>query len=174
MNDIEIQLSKKKALLTLIGSAAFVVMGIAFIVFRSAIDLPILFVIITGILCIVFFGFTGIYSLRQLFNKEPGFIINSKGIVDLSSAVCAGFIPWDDIIEISRSTFFSQEFIIVKVKNPEKYIDNVTNALKKKTIVANYKMMDSPINISNAILDITLDAFYDLLMEYMHKYQKST
>ncbi len=173
MNDIEIKLSKKKTVFLFLGSLAFVLIGIFLIVFQAETDLPFLFVVITGVLCIAFFGYTGLYSLKQLFNKEPGFIINSKGIVDLSSGVCAGFISWEDIIEINRSTFFNQEFIVVKVNNPEKYIDKVTSPIKKKAVIANHKMMGSPINISNSILDIKFDTFYNLLMEYMKKYKES-
>jgi hypothetical protein len=64
---------------------------------------------LSGLAGIIFFGFVGFYLLKKLFNKKPGLIISNSGIVDNSSGISVGFIPWSDIKEIKETMVAKSE-----------------------------------------------------------------
>jgi len=102
MKEITISLSKKKIILLFFGTFAFVILS-----FWSAQTAEIqtqydpMFVKIISVAGIIFFGFNGVYTFVKFFDKKPGLVINDKGIIDNSSAVNAGLIKWENIINIS-------------------------------------------------------------------------
>jgi hypothetical protein len=63
-----------------------------------------------AIAAILFFGFGIFYFLRKLIDKKPGLIIDDNGIIDNSSAVSVGLIPWSDIEHISTTNVMKQKF----------------------------------------------------------------
>ena len=96
---------------------------------------------------------------------------SGQGIIDNSSGVSAGVVLWSDIEEIKISKVMSQKFLMFIVKNPQDYIDKVTNPLKKKTVEMNYKSFGSPISISANSLQTNFDSLYKLLTEKMEEYK---
>jgi uncharacterized membrane protein len=73
---IEIQLSKSKLILMLLGSFVFVVLGVCFIINPTKFESPIMkshtIIFIAGLLCIFFFGAVGFFILGKLKDKSPG------------------------------------------------------------------------------------------------------
>ena len=172
-----IDLSKTKLLGLVLGSLAFVGIGLFILSLDSAIiesqrrfNNP-LFVHGIGWLCIVFFGLTGTIGVRKFFDKKPGLIFSSAGVTDNSSGVSAGFIPWREIASFDVYEIYNQKMLIVLVKNPEKYIE-IGNAIKRSLNRTNYKMCGSPIAISSNSLKINFAELLKICSEYYIKYGK--
>ena len=49
----------------------------------------------------LFFGTCFIYTLKRIGAKNPVLLVNAKGITDNTSAMSLGFMPWEEIKEIS-------------------------------------------------------------------------
>lgn len=166
-NQIEIQLSKSKLTLMALGCLVFVVVGICFIIdpakYESFIMRSPTFIFIAGFLSVFFFGFTGFFFLKKLQDKLPGIIISEKGIMDNSSGVSAGFIPWTDIITIKETKIVNQKYINIVVKNPQMYIDRQKSALKRKAMQVNYKTWGTAIGITVNGLKINYDELKSLI-----------
>jgi len=175
IEQIEIQLSKKKMLLTFFGAIVFVGLGVLFMInpsmFVTAIFSNPTIIFIAGLVSVLFFGLVAITIFRKLSDNKAGLTINRQGIIDNSSGVSAGVILWSDIEEIKISKVMNQKFLMFIVKNPQDYIDKVTNPLKRKTVEMNYKSFGSPISISANSLETNFDNLYKLLTEKMKEYK---
>jgi hypothetical protein len=172
---IEIPLSKTKMMLTFFGSLLFVGLGLWFLT-NPPKSTHWLFgnptvIFITGIASVIFFGLVAVTIFRKFSDKKPGLIINKQGITDNSSGVSAGLIPWTDIQEITISQVMNQKFLMFIVKNPEFYLDKVTNPLKRNAMKMNYKTYGSPISISANALQTNFDDLHKLLIEKMNEYK---
>lgn len=172
---IEIPLSKKKLILMLIGSIAFIMIGLWFLIAPPTISNPFFgnptLIFILGIVSIIFFGLTAVIIFRKFLDRNPGLIISNQGITDNSSGVSAGLIPWTDIQEIKISQVMNQKFLMFIVRNPQDYLDKVTNPLKRNAMKMNYKTYGSPICISSNTLKTNFDDLYKLLIEKMNEYK---
>ena len=172
---IEIPLSKKKLVLTLVGAIGFVAIGCWFLIAPPQISNPVIgnptTIFITGLASVIFFGLVAIVVIRKLPDNKAGLIINEKGIIDNSSGVSAGLVAWSDIEEIKVFQIMSQKFLMFIVKNPQDYISRQTNALKRKGMEMNYKSYGSPISISANALQTDFDKLYELLVRKMKEYK---
>jgi len=172
---IEIPLSKTKMMLTFFGSLLFVGLGLWFLT-NPPKSTHWLFgnptvIFIAGIASVIFFGLVAVTIFRKFSDKKPGLIINKQGITDNSSGVSAGLIPWTDIQEITISQVMNQKFLMFIVRNPEFYLDKVTNPLKRNAMKMNYKTYGSPISISANALQTNFDDLHKLLIEKMNEYK---
>jgi hypothetical protein len=97
MNQIEIPLSKSKLFLGIGGSILFVILGFFLITVIAGEQTPFNPMLIkgVGILSVVFFTITGIYSVRKISDKKIGLTLDETGITDNSSGVSVGFISDD-------------------------------------------------------------------------------
>ena len=107
-------------------------------------------------------GFVGI---KKLFDKSPGLVLNSEGILDNSSGLSAGVIPWSEVVDIREYQVQKQKFVSIHVQDPEKYANN-GNALKRMANRANIKMCGTPINISANSLKIGYEELLETIQEY--------
>lgn len=172
---IEIPLSKQKMFLTLLGSITFVGLGIWFLInppksSNSIFGNPIL-IFIVGLASALFFGLIAVTIFRKFIDNKPGLVISTQGIIDNSSGVSAGLIPWTDIHEIKISQVMSQKFLMLIVSNPEDYLDKVTNPIKRNAMKMNYKTYGSPISISSNALKTNFDELQKLLDDKMNEYK---
>lgn len=177
-DELVIELSKSKAVLLILIALAGVAGGIWLLSMDErtiARDLPIedpLFVHGVGIACIVFSGLCSILAVRKFFDKRPGLVLNSTGIIDNSSGIAAGFIPWSEITGAEIYKFQRQKMLIVKVRNPEEFIQR-GNLLKRITVRMSHKMCGSPIGITANTLNINFDKLLSLFTQYQQKYGRS-
>lgn len=173
---IEIPLSKGKMTLTFIGAIVLIAIGFWLVSNPPTISNPIFgnstLILIIGITSIFLFGLAAVIIFRKFSNKKPGLIISNAGIVDNSSGVSAGIIPWSDIQDIKTAQVMSQRFLMIIVKNPQDYLDKVQNVLKKNAMKLNYKSYGSPIAISSNSLKIGFDELEQLLIEKMTEFKK--
>lgn len=156
---IEIPLSKNKLFLGIGGSILFVVIGIwlflnaenfqehSFRLLRNPMVTKGV-----GILGILFFGATGIFGFRKLFDNKVGLIIDSNGITDNSNASSVGLIEWNDITDIITKQIMSTKFLLINVNDPEKYIGKAKSGMKTKLMRSNMKMYGTPLSITSNTL----------------------
>ncbi|MBZ4042404.1 STM3941 family protein [Flavobacterium hibisci] len=170
---IEIPLSKTKMIFAFTGSLIFVGLGIWFLVNQSKIGTPILYNqrTIFGIASILFFGLVVITILRKFLDQKAGLMINPKGIVDNSSGLSVGMILWTDIQEITVLQVRNQKFLVIIVKNPQEYIDKMSNSIKRNVMKINYKSYGSPISISANALQTDFNKLHKLILEKMSHYK---
>ena len=172
---IIIKLSRKKIVLTILGAILFVLIGIWMVAKHQEIDRPIdspLFVLIMGIIAILFFGFIAITAVRKLSTQSDGLIISSKGVTDNSSGISAGFIPWEDITAITETAVVNQNFVNIVLKDPEAFIASQKNSFKRKAMTANYKTSGSAVAISANSLDTTHENLKKILVEKLTEYNR--
>ena len=174
-----IELSKTKIALAILGSCAFVAIGVWMLSldeesirsgrsFRLFLNNP-MYVRGLGLLAIGLFGLLALFLFRKLFDKKPGLVFSDSGIVDNASAVAAGFIPWSEVIGSRIFEMPQQKMLIIMVKEPEKYIER-GNAVKRKLNQANHNMCGSPISISANSLKIDFAELHSLFDQYQQKY----
>lgn len=166
---IEIQLSKIKLLLLLLGSLTFVGLGLWFIITPPEIhnsywSSPTK-ILIVGYVSIIFFGLCALFIIRKLPDNKPGLIIDNLGLSDNSSGVSGGQILWSDISNISVIEIHRQKFILLKVKNPQDYINRQTSAFKRKMMKMNFNMYGTPLSLTSNSLKISFNDLYKLLAE---------
>lgn len=179
LNERVIELSKTKVTLLISGAFAFVALGIwlfsmdsAYIASQRRLNSPFL-VHTIGLISIVFFGLCGVFGVAKMFDKRPGLVLNEAGIIDNSSGVSAGLIPWTDIVDFDVFQLQKQKMLIVKVSNPEKYIA-VGGAMKRSLNKFNFKLCGSPIAINSNTLKISFDELLDICNRYFDKFGKNT
>lgn len=167
MNRIEIPLSKTKTLLGVAASFLFVTLGI-FLLTKHAWAQPVfnpLLVQITGILCILFFGTTAVLGIRKWMERKIALIIDDAGIFENSHSTSAGWIPWADITGIRIGQVATTRFILIDVKNPDKYLAE-SSGFKRKILKANMNLYNTPLAITATTLDTNFDKLVQLLNAY--------
>jgi hypothetical protein len=148
MTNREIPLNKSKLLLGVAGSLAFVILGFFLINNASDINSNPILVKGTGIAGVLFFAATGVFAISKFVDKKVGLIINEEGIIDQSSGISLGLIPWSDITKIKSAQVMSTRFLLIHVRNPEQYLAK-SGGLKKRMLMANMKMYGTPLAISS-------------------------
>ncbi len=169
IEQIEIPLSKNKLTLMLIGSFVFIAAGIWFVIKPPTINNPIIgnpkLILSVGISSILFFGLCAFYLGKKLTDKTPGLIINKIGLTDNSGGLSVGMIPWNDIKAITIETAANQRFLMIKVKNPDEYIEKQKGLVKKKAMQMNNNYYGSPISISANGLKCNFDELYKTIKD---------
>lgn len=166
---IEIPLSKKKIILMLVGSIAFVMIGLWFVIAPPTISNPFFGnptrLLILGIVAILFFGVLAVFFARKLRDSKPGLVISDLGLTDNSSGVSAGLILWSDIVDLSVIEIQQQKLIMLVVKNPQEYIDRQKSGFKRKLMQMNHNMYGTPLSITSNSLQIKFDELLNILSD---------
>ena len=166
---IEIPLSKKKIFLMLVGALAFVAIGLWFIISPPTITNSYwgnpTIIALAGYASIIFFGLCAFFLIRKLPDNKPGLIIDQTGLTDNSSGVSAGQVLWSDIEAISVIEIHRQKLIMLKVRNPQEYIDKQTSGFKRKMMQMNFKLYGTPLSITSNGLKISFEELLSTLTE---------
>lgn len=172
-NKIEIQLSKTKIFLLVIGATVFVVLGILFTTNPEQFESTHLrnseFIRIAGIFSIAFFGLCLVFIARKLFDKKIGLTIDENGITDNSNATSIGLIEWNDITDIETVQVASTKILILETDKPEKYIARAKNGISKRAMKINHRMYGTPISIISNSLKIKYDDLEKLIRKEFEK-----
>jgi hypothetical protein len=159
---LEIELSKTKIFLLLMASLGFVALGLWFVInpklWSNSPLIPLV-----GYCAIVFFGVCAFFLAAKLRDNKPGLIIDDHGLIDNSSGLPGGEIPWSDITNITVIEINRQKLIMLEVRNPEQYIARQTSGFKRKLMEINFKMYGTPLSISANSLKISFDELWAIL-----------
>jgi serine phosphatase RsbU (regulator of sigma subunit) len=104
-------------------------------------------------------------SFKRITDSSPGLVINSMGILDNSGLVSAGMVFWTDVVEINTSKVIFSDCIVIKVKNPKRYITNQKNYFKRLWLEQEYKRIGSPINISISGLQFKFNDLFRIIQD---------
>ncbi|MGS0749246.1 STM3941 family protein [Halpernia sp. GG3] len=174
MNEITINLNKKKSFIIFLGSISFTVISLLFILnpekFKSFIFFKKEMILYSGIFGFVFFGFGSLYIVYRLIANTVGIKINENGLFENTTASSVGWINREDIIGIKIHKIpigfvleNSVEIILVEVKEPNKYIKN-KSFFKKYILSLNYKNYGTPITINSNSLNCSSVELFKLLV----------
>ncbi|HOW29982.1 MAG TPA: STM3941 family protein [Bacteroidales bacterium] len=176
METIEIYSGKRKSVLLLIGSFAFVVVGFWFLLEADnltgwRVESPV-YMRVIGIASILFFGLGTFLSIKRLIKSELSIIISPVGLNLNPEKSRDEFIQWSDITGFKEIKIHSTRIIIIGVNNPEYWLNNETGIVKKKLMQFNFNNYGSPFNIAAAGLDISSDELFESLNRYFNDYNK--
>ena len=175
---IEIPLSKYKIVLAIGGSILFVFLGVWLVTHSNDFQSTSLSILrnpivikSVGIIAILFFGATGTYAFKKLFDKKLGLILDRNGITDNSNASSIGLIEWNDISAIKTRQVMSTQFLLIYVINPEKYIGKGNSKLKIRLMRYNMKMYGTPISITANTLKYSFVKLEQLVQSTFKKHK---
>lgn len=172
MQVIEIKLGKKKIITFLLAAVVFVVVSSLFILhpekFVSFIFFSKRLIRNIGFAGVSFFGLALIILIIKFFDNKPGLIIDRNGITDNTNFSSIGLIKWSDITGIGKEKVLSTEFLLIKVKNPENYIEK-SNPMKKISLKQNMNVYGTPITITANGLECSFEELEQLINENYNK-----
>ena len=163
---IAIPLSKSKLILMLLGALVFVALGLWFVIAPPVVHNSFwgtTRIIVVGYASIIFFGICAIFIARKFIDKRPGLIMDENGLIDNSSGLSVGQVYWSEIENISVIKIHRQKLIMIKVNDPEKFVEKQKNKLKKRMMLMNLKMYGSPLSITSNGLKISFDELFSIL-----------
>ena len=170
MNKIEIPLSKTKLFLGIGGSILFIVLG--FYLYTTIADQQTRFnptlVKGVGIAGILFFGATGIYGIKKMFDTKVGLTIDDNGIIDNTNASSIGLIKWADITAIRTEQVMSTKFLLIYTNDPNRILESV-KGIKRKLLTGNMKMYGTPLSITSNTLKYNFDDLERLLKDRLNE-----
>ena len=152
-----IPLSKAKLRFVLYASLVFVAAGLLFWLYPELFrKWPPEVVRVVGLVAAAGFAVCAAYAAVRQRDPGPGLVIDAVGIIDRSSGVAAGRIPWSDIKGFKVHQVQHQLFLAVEVHEPQKYLARAS-ALMRPVVALNLKVFGSPIQISAATLDVEFE-----------------
>lgn len=178
MNKIEIPLNKTKLIFGVAFTFLLVLTGIWFFIEADETAKTSVFFLfknplvnrIFNILVILIFGWLTIYGAKKIFKNSIGLIIDDNGITDNSALLNVGLIKWNEITEIKTETYQNSKFLLVFVKEPNQFLENV-RGLKRKMMQGNMNTYGTPLSISPNTLKCNFDELKKLLQERLSKHK---
>ncbi|MDQ1163164.1 hypothetical protein QE422_003532 [Chryseobacterium sp. SORGH_AS 447] len=172
MEIIKIPSSKRKKILLILGLLIVLILEIPLIInsenYTSTLFKSAIFIKITSIIGALITILALIIYCSIVFTKKMDIIISEKGIEDNSSYVSIGMIFWDDITSIKHIDVMSTKFLIINVRDPDKYINKQSN-FKKKLLRRNLKTYGSPISISSNALSCDFNELEKIILKYYNE-----
>ena len=168
----EIQANKKRFFLMLGLSVLFVVLG--FLPFlgiglrESRRYVPVFYDAVF-IAAIVFFGFGVWVCLKTILSTKPAVSISEKGICDNASF---GMIEWEDVAGFRKVRVQKQDYILILLENPEKYIEKF-NFFKQKWLSLNLKQYGTPVIIPTGNLKIDQEELLNIVQKEWAEYKRN-
>ncbi|TWT03836.1 STM3941 family protein [Reyranella sp. CPCC 100927] len=92
----------------------------------------------------------------QVLKRAPALIIDAEGIVDNTTLVSAGRVPWLDIQRVRATVVGEERFLTLDVADPAKYVRQ-GNMLRRCFNALNLRIYGSPVHISANALAISFD-----------------
>jgi len=172
MERIEIYSSKKKTVFLLIGSTAFVALGIWLFLDAdklSRVAINPTFTRAIGMASIAFFGLGIFVGVKRLIKSELSLVIDSKGLN--VNPKKHEIIEWKEIQGFKTIRIQSTEIVIIGVNNPGYWLEKEKNVFRKKLMQFNVNNYNSPFNISSAGLSISSNELIETLKKYFDKFK---
>ena len=165
--------SKVKLILLTAGAFLFVVAGIwMFDVADTQRRYAPMYVRVMSVLAIGFFGLSGLYGLRKLFDGSPGLVLDREGIIVYASGIAAGRVAWREIRDIQVVSVSGQQFLAITVEDPEKFLMK-GNVLGRWFARMNHKAYGTPIFISSHSLTMKFEDLEERIQDF-HKRHRNT
>ena len=123
---------------------------------------------------IAVFAVIGTFAIRRNSDKKPGLIINRFGVLDNSGLVPCGMVYWADIQEINKGQVFLSDCIVIKVKNPSRYLSNQKNSFHRFWLNLENRRSGTPFKIKISGLKYSPADLFRLLQDrYLNSHVES-
>ena len=120
---------------------------------------------VVGLIGILFFGLCGGWILAKLFSKRISLVLDREGLLDNSSALPAGRIPWDQIARMGIMKVENQRFLGIDVRD-RTLLPSSASAFRKWAEDFNLAVSGYPLGIPSTTIDRTLEELHDLIARY--------
>jgi hypothetical protein len=168
MDEVVIKVSKTKMLLGMIGSMAFVFIGIyLWSIAGKQTHYPPAYIKSVVLATWFFFGLGFVFLFYKLFDTTPGLIVNSKGFVFAGGEM----IKWNDITSIKVHEVKKTKLILIFVSNPEYYIASA-GKFKRPAMKFGEKLYGTPLTIAAASLQCSFQELLNLIETSKIQYSK--
>lgn len=166
---VTVEQKSRGMLVRALGSFLFVAICCAIIAPGVLVSDPPQVIWGVAIVGVVFFGFTGLWSLREMISNSsdstPAFMVASDGISDHSSALSAGDLRWDEIDQISLISISGQPMVAISPVDVDKYVAR-QNLLKRVLMRINMALLGAPVAIAPSNLPISRDELVAAIEQY--------
>lgn len=172
-----IALHPKKKVALLLGMVINCILAVCFFhIFVNLDKMPgkvlmtILFVAAVG--AFIFYIAAMIFLKRE---KFVGFFISGDGLNDISTGNNYGVVYWKDVVKIRVADDMEHpkfKYIVLKVKDPQQYIDRESFTAKKRSLMLKYHYYGSPVCFSNRGLNCTFEELETCVRHYYENYKK--
>jgi len=117
--------------------------------------------------CVIpLFGFTALYSLRNLIVKKNALILSPEGISDFSAYGSPGFVPWSAVRGAFRYRFNGHDSIVFDLVAPETYIHRLS-PVARMIRWSNQKAFNTPLQINAYAINMDFEGLCRLLDAYL-------
>jgi hypothetical protein len=120
---------------------------------------------VVGAVGMLFFGVCGGWILSRLFSHRVSLILDRDGLLDNSSALPVGRIPWDQIDRIGIATVERQRFLGIDVRD-RSLLATPTTAFRRWAEDFNAAVAGYPFGIPSTTIDRPLEELHDLIAKY--------
>jgi len=127
---------------------------------------------IGAIVLVVLFAPLGIALSAHVLKRAPALVVDADGIVDSTTLVSAGRVPWHDIETVRTTVVGEERFLTLIVADPEKYVQR-GHFLKRRFNALNLRFYGSPVHISANALAISFDGL-SAIINQLHTHHKAT
>ncbi len=145
-NRVVIYQSRPKMSLVLLGSIAFVVIGVWIGTPNVARGLAVWEVVVASYVGVPFFAACGLYAAYRLAVRRPALEIDSMGITDTASAVGAGRLRWDEVDHVVVYKYSGQVMLGIVPKNLDIFL-NRQPVVRRFLMKLNLALGCAPINV---------------------------
>lgn len=132
--------------------------------------------IVVGIFALIITFFCCIAYSHLTREHFRAIYISEEGVNDISTGNRIGTILWKDVDSLKIMDDISslkRKYIVLKVKNPNEYIDREPTRSKKRSLELRHQYYGSPICISNRALDCTFEELQQAVFEKYNQYKAS-
>ncbi|MDR0349827.1 MAG: hypothetical protein LBH90_10115 [Tannerella sp.] len=133
--------------------------------------------IITSILFLSSVGHFAFYLMAVIVlgrERFIGFFLSGEGFNDVSTGQNYGIVRWKDVIKIRIADDLEHpglKYIVVKVNDPQQYIDREMLMIKKRSLILKYHYYGSPVCFSNRGLDCTFEELESCVRKYYEDFK---
>lgn len=130
-----------------------------------------------GLLAITAFALFAFTLYGWIVLKRDGFagmLISSQGINDISTGHSYGVVQWKSVTKIKVVTdieYPTRKYIILRVINPQLYINRERSIVKRRSMVLKYHHYGSPIVFSERGLDCTFEELERTVCAYYENFK---
>jgi hypothetical protein len=170
----KIPFSKTKMYLLFTASIAFVIISLWLLSVPESSFGPDFapYLIITGMVGILFFGLTTFSIGRMIFSGKLALEVNDEGIRDETSGVAVGLIRWEDITSFAPYSIMGNKFVLINVRNPDFYCERARGTMAKRAMRQNEKMTGTPIQLNCNSVKVSQEQLLELLNSELAFQQK--
>ena len=148
---ISLQFDKER-ILSKIGGSIFPQLLCFFIITYPNIhkNESIIPIIVSALSLLAFFVMVNFTRVKKLFIKEPAIVIDKEGIIDSSNLYLGGKVDlkWNDISRIVVTKNIKGNFLVLIIKNPREYLNNIMDSEKRKRVEKDFSKYGENIRIS--------------------------